>query len=171
VALTFPTIGDGTCAEQQVTPGVQWPAGSTVAISLPLQYCSTSNGICYVPPGLEANARVSSTGVVSVRVCNLSGASQTLPTANYLLTPYGGAATTVTLSLSTIADGSCATQSVSVPGATTSSAIAVGLPATLEPGLIVTAAPAGAGSAQITACNWSGAAITPATATYQIGVI
>jgi hypothetical protein len=120
---------------------------------------------------MEAIARVSSTGVATVRVCNFSGVTQSLPAANYTLTPYGGNGTTVSISFPAITDGGCATQFNTVAGVTTSSAVALGLPAVLEPGLIVTAAQAGTNSVSITACNWSGATITPAPASYQVNVI
>ena len=171
VALTFPTIADGSCVEQSAALAYQWPAGSVISVSMPAQYCSASGGTCYGLPGLEAIARVSSTGVAAVRVCNFSGANQSLPSADYALTPYGGSGTTLSISFPAITDGGCATQSAAVQGVTAASAVALGLPAALEPGLIVTAAQAGTNSVSITACNWSGGTITPAPASYQVNVI
>jgi hypothetical protein len=142
-----------------------------IAVTLPGQYCSASGGTCNALAGLEAIARVSSTGVATVRTCNFSGVTQSLPPANYTLTPYAGGGTTVSVSFPALTDGGCATQFNTVPGVTTSSAVALGLPATLEPGLIVTVAQAGTNSVSITACNWSGGTITPAPASYQVNVI
>ena len=109
----------------------------------PAQYCDASGGTCYALSGIEAVARVSSLGVATVRVCNLSGASQALPAANYSLVPYAGGGTTVGISFPAITDGGCSTQTIVVPGVTAASAVALGLPPVLEPGLIVTAAPGG----------------------------
>ncbi len=171
VSLTYSVIADGSCAEQSATLEFPWPAGSTIRVTTPTQYCDASGGTCYALSGLEAIARVSSLGVATVRVCNLSGTSQALPAANYNLVPYGGGSTTVGISFPAITDGGCTTQSVAVPGVTAASAVALGLPAVLEPGLIVTAAPGGANSVLIMACNWSGATITPAPASYQVNVM
>ena len=171
VALTFPTIADGSCLEQSAALTYQWPTGSVIAVTMPGQYCSASGGTCNALAGLEAIARVSSTGVATVRTCNFSGVTQSLPPANYTLTPYAGGGTTVSVSFPALTDGGCATQLNTLPGVTASSAVALGLPATLEPGLIVTAAQAGTNSVSITACNWSGGTITPAPASYQVNVI
>jgi hypothetical protein len=171
VGLTFPAIADGSCLEQSAALAYQWPAGSVISVTMPAQYCSASGGTCYALSGLEAIARVSSAGVATVRLCNFSGITQSLPAANYTLTPYGGSGTTVSISFPAITDGGCATQSIAVQGVTAASAIALGLPSALEPGLIVTAAPAGANSVSITACNWSGGTITPAPTSYQVNVI
>jgi len=171
VALTFPSITDGTCADQTATLANAWPAGGVVSVTMPTQYCSTSWGTCSAPSGLEAVARLSSAGVATVRICNFSGMAQSLPAANYGLTAYSGSATTVSISFPALTDGGCATQTVAVQGVTAGSVLALGLPAALESGLIVTAAPAGVNSAAVTACNWSGATITPAAASYQVKVI
>ena len=171
VSLTFSAIADGDCAEQSAALAFQWPTGTTVTVNIPTQYCDVNGGTCYTLAGLEAFARVSSTGVATVRVCNLSGANQVLPAANYSLMPYASSGTTVGISFPAITDGSCADQSVAVPGVTAASAVALGLPPVLEPGLIVTAVPGGANSVVITACNWSGGTITPAAASYQVNVI
>jgi hypothetical protein len=98
VALTFPTIADGSCLEQSAALTYQWPVGSVIAVTLPGQYCSASGGTCNALAGLEAIARVSSTGVATVRTCNFSGVTQSLPPANYTLTPYAGGGTTVSVS-------------------------------------------------------------------------
>ncbi len=171
VALTFPTIADGSCLEQSAPLAFPWPAGSVISVAMPAQYCSASGGTCYGLSGLEAIARVSSAGVAAVRVCNFSGVNQSLPAASYTLTPYGGSGTTVSISFPAITDGGCATQPAAVQGVTAASAVALGLPAALEPGLIVTAIQAGTNSVSITACNWSGGTITPAPASYQVNVI
>jgi len=171
VALTFPVIADGSCLEQSAALAYQWPAGSVISVAMPAQYCSAGGGTCSALAGLEAIARVSSAGVATVRVCNFSGVTQSVPAANYTLTPYGGSGTTVSISFPAITDGGCATQTTAVQGVTAASALALGLPAALESGLIVTAAQAGTNSVSITACNWSGATVTPAPASYQVNVI
>jgi hypothetical protein len=104
-------------------------------------------------------------------MCNFSGAAQALPMASYGLIQHGINPTTVTLTFPAIADGACATLTATVPGATAVSAIALGLPPALEQGLIIAGAPSGQDSVMISACNWSGATLTPAPASYQINVI
>jgi len=138
---------------------------------MPAQYCDASSGTCYEPPGLAAGARITAAGVAVVRMCNFSGVAQTLPSANYSITEYGQSSASASLAFPQLTDGSCSTLSVPVPGVTASSAIALGLPAALEVGLLVTATPTAAGSVGVTACNWSGATLTPATAIYQFGVM
>jgi hypothetical protein len=171
LALAFASIADGTCAEQSAPLSFPWPAGSPVTLTMPSQYCDTTNGTCYAPAGLLPSARITNTGVATVRMCNFSGAAQTLPMANYGVVQYGASPTTAPLTFPEINDGACATLSVAVPGATAASAIALGLPPTLEPGLFVAGTPAGPNAVTISACNWSGAALIPAPASYQISVI
>jgi hypothetical protein len=117
------------------------------------------------------SVRITAPGVATLRMCNFSGATQSLPVANYEVVQYGSNPTTATLAFPEIADGGCATLTVTVPGATAASAIALGLPPALEQGLVVTGAPSGPDLIAINACNWSGATLTPAPASYQINVI
>jgi hypothetical protein len=171
LSLTFPSIADGTCADESGALPYAWAAGSPVALWLPAQYCDPTQGVCAPPAGLVAMARISATGMGTVRMCNFSGAAQTLPAANYTLAEYNNGATTVTIAFPALADGGCSTQTVTAAGVGAASAIALGLPAAIENGLIVTASPAGAGSVAVTGCNWSGATLTPAAASYQISVM
>jgi hypothetical protein len=171
IALAFASIADGTCAEQSASLSFPWPAGSPVTLAMPTQYCNATNGTCYAPAGLLPSVRITNTGVATLRMCNFSGAAQALPMASYGVAQYGTNPTTATLTFPAINDGGCATLSVTVPGATAASAIALGLPPALEQGLIVAGTPAGPNSVAITACNWSGAALTPAPASYQVSVI
>ncbi len=171
LALSFVSIADGTCSELPAPLPFPWPTGSPVTLTMPAQYCDLNSGTCYAPVGLMPSVRVSAPGIATLRMCNFSGAAQSLPTANYGVVQYGSNATKVTLAFPPIPDGNCAALPVSVLGAMDASAIAVGLPSVLEQGLMVVAAPAGVGLVTITACNWSGATLTPAPASYQINVI
>ena len=168
VVLSFPTIVDGTCGEQTAALPYQWQPGSAMTVTMPAQFCDVTGGSCYTLAGMQACARITAVGSAAVRVCNLSGGPLTLPSAQYGLTAYGSSSISANVSFPMIADGACATKTVAVTGVTASSAIALGQPAALEAGLIVTAAPAGAGNVAITACNWSGSAVTPAAASYQL---
>lgn len=171
IALAFASIADGTCAEQSAPLPFAWPVGSPVTLTMPTQYCDATNGTCSAPAGLLPSVRITDTGVASVRLCNFSGVAQTLPMANYGLVEYGVNPTTAVLTFPVIEDGDCATLNIAVPGATAASAIALGIPPALEHGLIVTGTPAGPNSVAISACNWSGATLAPAPASYQINVI
>jgi hypothetical protein len=171
LALSFSSIADGTCAEAPASSPFPWPTGTPVTLAMPAQYCDVSNGTCYAPVGLMPSARITAPGVATLRMCNFSGAAQTLPMANYGVFQYGNNPTTATLTFPEIADGACATVTVAVPGAMAASAIAVGLPPALEQGLLVAGAPSGPGLVAINACNWSGAPLTPAPASYQITII
>lgn len=171
IALAFPSIADGTCAEQSAALAFPWPAGTPVALAMPAQYCDVTNGTCYAPVGLTPSVRMTAPGVATLRMCNFSGVAQSPPMANYNLVQYGSNATKATLTFPQIVDGACATLSVAVEGATAASAIAVGLPPVLEQGLMVAGAPSGTGVVAVTACNWSGATLTPAPASYQLSVI
>lgn len=171
IALSFGSIADGTCSEQSAALAFPWPAGSPVTLAMPSQYCDATNGTCYAPIGLAPSVRITAPGVATLRMCNFSGAAQSPPMASYTLMQYGSSVTTATLTFPQIVDGACATLQVAVPGATAASAIAVGLPANLEQGLIVAGAPSGPGVITVSACNWSGAALTPAPASYQFSVI
>jgi len=171
IALTFASIADGTCAEQSAALAFPWPTGSPVTLAMPAQYCDVTSGTCYAPVGLAPSVRITAPGVATLRMCNFSGAAQSPPTANYTVVQYGSNTTTATLTFPQIVDGACATLNVAVPGATAASAIAVGLPSALEQGLIVAGAPSGPGVIAVSACNWSGATLTPAPASYQFSVI
>jgi hypothetical protein len=171
LALSFSSIADGTCAEAPASVPFPWPAGSPVTLAMPAQYCDVSNGTCYAPVGLMPLVRITAPGVATLRMCNFSGVAQSLPMASYGVVQYGNNPTTAMLTFPEIADGACATLTVTVPGATAASAIAVGLPPALEQGLLVAGAPSGPGLVAINACNWSGATMTPAPASYQLNVI
>ncbi len=171
IAMTFPSIADGTCADQSAALPFAWRAGSPVALTMPAQYCDLAGGTCYAPAGLMPSARITASGVATLRMCNFSGRDQALPMANYGVVQYGTNPTTVQLTFPAIEDGECAVVAVAVDGASSTSAVALGLPPTLERGLVVTAAPSGEGSAVIRACNWSGARLTPSAASYEISVI
>jgi hypothetical protein len=171
LALSFSSIADGTCAEQSAATPFPWLMGSPVTLAMPTQYCDATSGTCYAPAGLMPSVRISASAVATVRICNFSGAPQSLPMASYGVVQYGNNPTTTRLSFPAIADGGCATLTVTVPGATAASAVAVGLPPALEQGLVVAAAPSGPGLVAISACNWSGATMTPAPASYQLNVI
>jgi len=171
IALAFPSIADGTCTEQSAPLSFPWPAGSPVTLAMPAQYCDFASGTCYAPAGLTPSVRITAPGVATLRMCNFSGAAQSPPMANYALVQYGSNVTTATLTFPEIVDGGCATLNVAVPGATTASAIALGLPPALEQGLVVTGAPSGPGVVAVSACNWSGATLPPAPASYQLSVI
>lgn len=171
VAMAFPSIADGNCVELPASLPFPWATGTPVTLTMPTQYCDTTNGTCYAPAGLLPSLRISATGVASVRMCNFSGAEQALPMASYGLVQYGANPTTVNLTFPTIVDGACATVMATVVGATAVSAIALGLPPGLEQGLIVAGAPSGPDKVIISACNWSGSTVTPAPASYQINVI
>jgi hypothetical protein len=171
LSLSFSAVADGTCADQAGALPYQWAAGSPVVLTPPAQYCDPVAGVCSAPAGWVASARVSAAGVATVRMCNFSGAAQTLPPANYTLAQYADHTTTVTIAFPALADGTCSTQTVTAQGVTAASALALGLPAAIESGLMVAAAPAGTNSVVVTGCNWSGATLTPAAASYQISVI
>jgi len=171
LALAFPSIADGTCAEQSAALSFPWPTGSPVTLTMPAQYCDVSGGTCYAPVGLMPAVRITAPGVAMLRMCNFSAQAQSLPMASYEVAQYGNNPTTVTLAFPAIPDGTCTTLTANVPGAAAASAIAVGLPPALEQGLTVAGAPSGPGLVSITACNWSGATLTPAQANYQINVI
>ena len=171
IAMAFNSIADGTCADQSAALPFAWRASSPVTLTMPAQYCDLAGGTCYAPAGLMPSVRITDNGVATLRMCNFSGRDQALPMANYGVVQYGTNPTTAQLTFPTIEDGECATAAVAVAGATSASAIALGLPPTLERGLIVTGAPSGPDSIAIRACNWSGARLTPSPASYQISVI
>lgn len=170
-SMAFTSIADGTCVDQSASLSFAWPAGSPVALAMPTQYCDFKGGTCYAPAGLMPSARIAGNGMATLRICNFSGGEQALPMASYGLVQYGTNPTTAQLSFPALEDGECSTTAVAVAGATPASAIALGLPPALEPGLIVTGAPSGPGSVAIRACNWSGTRLTPAPASYQMSVM
>jgi hypothetical protein len=171
LSLAFPAVADGACTDQSGALPYPWAAGTPVTLTPPAQYCDAAAGVCSRPAGWVALARVSATGIGTVRMCNFSGVTQSLPAANYALAQYLDNTTTVNVAWPALDDGSCATQTVPVQGVTGASALALGLPPALESGLIVTASPAGTNSVTVTGCNWSGARLAPAAASYQISVI
>ena len=171
IALAFPAIADGTCADQSASLPFEWATGSPVTLTMPAQYCDFASGTCYAPAGLMPSARIASKGAITVRMCNFSGEAQALPMASYGIVQYGTNPTLAQIAFPSIQDGECATVAVAVAGVTSASAIAVGLPSALEPGLVVTGIPSGMNSVAIRACNWSGTVLTPAPASYQINVI
>jgi hypothetical protein len=160
--LDFGSIPDGGCAELTfaATGAV---AGNVYAISL--------------PSGLDAsvigNARASATDTIAVRLCNFSGAavnpaSSTLKVRD--LSSLGYLTASATIDYGAISDGGCASNTITVTGAATGDNVAAGWPSGLESGLVGSMRVTSADTVTAWLCNWSGAAVDPASGTFKVGI-
>lgn len=73
-----------------------------------------------------------------------------------------------TIDFGSIADGSCASGTFTATGLTTGKTLALSLPSGIDAGLVGTALASAADTAQVRLCNFSGAAVDPASAVYKV---
>lgn len=71
-----------------------------------------------------------------------------------------------TVNFTSIADGSCQNQTISATGATTGMSLAFAVPSSIDAGLSIIAFVSAADTITFRACNFSGAAVDPASATF-----
>lgn len=153
-SVTFGAIVDGACADQTLTfTGLV--AGSSIAPGLP---ASLSAKIL--------STFIANTDSVTVRLCNLSGATVTPGALSIAVTKPGGTNASSTIDFAAIADGVCLATTFAFTGAVAGAALAAGWPSTLNPGLQGLMRVSSAGNVEIRLCNWSGATVDPASAVY-----
>lgn len=94
-------------------------------------------------------------------------------TATNTWTVLGGLSLTASASINfgEIADGACATNTLTLTGAVAGEAIAPGWPAALETGLTGVMVATATDTIQVRLCNLSGAAVNPASQTFKAGVV
>jgi hypothetical protein len=153
-------IADGACQEQTAA----W-AGITIADTVTL---GPSPGL---PGGVLAIARISAPDTVAIRLCNLSGASVTPGSQSFkgTLAVYNLSGSGV-VDFGTMPDGACNTGTFPIPGISAGDPLTPKWPSTLENGLVGSMSATAADIVQVRLCNWSGAAIDPAAASFGAAV-
>lgn len=160
--IDFPSITDGACNQQTFT-ATGLAAGSTLALSLP----SGLNA------GLFATALATAADTAAVRVCNFSGAAVDPASATFAvraLDSLGYLKGSGAIDFASIADGACLASTITVTGAATGNTVAPGWPAALDSGLTGAMFVSAANTVAVRVCNWSGAAVDPASLTYSAAI-
>lgn len=161
--IDFGPVADGACARSTIS-ATGATTGRALAFSLP----SSLGG------NMSGSAFVSAPDEITVCLCNFSGATLDPASATFAVRDmhslgyYTGAAT---IDVEMLADGACGTGSIPVMGAAPGDNVAVGWPSTLETGLTGTAGYVSeAGTVTVRICNFSGATIDPASASFSAAI-
>jgi hypothetical protein len=155
--LDFGAIADGTCADLTFA-ATGFATGTAVVLGVPAG----------LSPGLAPEAFISATDTAKVRLCNFTGGSTDPPSGTYRVTAITSAVTaTATVDFASMVDGGCNDQTMTLAGAAVGNSIALGRPAASEAGLHVIGFISATNTVTLRACNWSGATLDPAPATYR----
>lgn len=161
-ALNFGSIPDLGCAELTFTAtGIT--TGAYIAPAWPVG----------LETGLIATARASAADTVAVRVCNVSGAAVDPANATYTVrdvAALGYLAGSGTINFGSIPDGGCLASTLTISGVTTGDKLAAGWPSALEAGLIGSMFASATDTVAVRLCNFSGAAVDPASATFRAAI-
>lgn len=161
-SIDYGSIPDGGCADSTIAAtGVT--TGKALAVALPV----------IATTGLAVSAFVSASDVITFRTCNFSGAAVDLASATYSardVDSLGYFTGSATIDFSAIADGACSTSTITVSGAATGDNVAAGWPSALASGLVGTMSVSATDTVTARLCNWSGASVDPASATYSAAV-
>lgn len=158
--LNFGAIADLACADLTFTF-----TGASVGDQISAGFPSA------LETGLIGTMWVSATNTVKVRLCNSSGATVDPAAGTYsarLALYY--LSTSGAKDFSAISDGVCATDTLTLTGASTGDQVVGGWPAALETGLIGTMLVTASDTVTIRLCNWSGATVDPASGTFYATV-
>ena len=124
--------------------------------------------------GLVANAWISAADTAKLRACNLSGASVDPASATFKVKSLGSLGLLTgsgTINFGSVPDGSCLASTLSVTGAATGDHVSAGWPTALETGLIGSMFVSSADTVAVRLCNFSGAAVDPASATFKAAIV
>jgi hypothetical protein len=161
-AIDFPSIADGSC-NQQTFAATGATTGSAYALSLPSS----------LDTGLVGTAFASAVDTIAVRVCNFSGAAVDPASLTYKvrsLDALGYLTASATIDFASLSDGVCGSNTLTVTGAATGDNVAPGWPSGLESGLVGAMYVSSANTVTVRLCNWSGASLDPASATFKAGI-
>jgi len=159
-AIDFASIGDGSCLENTFTlTGLA--AGDVLSIGLPSTISS----------GILATGIASATDTAKIRLCNLSGAAVDLASLTYSVTRPTAISASSAINFGSIGDGLCASDTFTLTGAAAGTRITPGYPAALESGLQGTMAATATDTIQVRLCNFSGAAVDPASGTFSAAIL
>jgi hypothetical protein len=110
---------------------------------------------------------ISAADTVKIRECNHSGSPVTPGNLTYKATlaiyNLGGADT---IDFGSIADGACATNTFTLTGVAAGDPVTPKWPSGLEAGLVGIMRASATDTVEVRACNWSGAAVDPASASF-----
>ena len=137
--------------------------GKTLALSLPAA----------LNAGLIGTAFPSAADTAAVRLCNVSGASVDPASATYAvreMDALGYLTASATINLTEIGDGNCLASTITLSGAAAGDNVAAGWPAALEAGLTGSMFVSAADTVAVRVCNFSGAAVDPASATFKAAI-
>lgn len=157
---TWTSIPDGSCQQQTDTwTGVT--TSDTVIVGAPSNLAA----------GLIASGFVSAADTVAIRICNFSGAAVNPGASTFkaTLAVYnlsGGD----TLDFGSLADGSCASLTFALTGVAAGDPVAPQWPSTLEAGLFGFMVGSATDTVQVRLCNFSGAAVDPASQTFGASI-
>lgn len=160
--LNFGAIPDLGCAALTLA-ATGLTTGKTLALSLPAA----------LETGLIGTAFASASDVATVRLCNVSGASVDPASATFAvrdMDALGYLTASATINYGSIGDGNCAASTLTLSGAAAGDNVAAGWPAALEAGLTGSMFVSAADTVAVRLCNFSGAAVDPASATFRAAI-
>ncbi len=154
--------------------GVCGAVGSVTAFppgSIPLFTWTATNGVWDTNGGSDKRAFLSTRSLGSgTGIVSLDTGTQTLVAVDSASVPTYLTAATV-LDFTPIPPGSCADSAFTVPGASAGDSVAPGWPAGFESGLIGIMRISASNTVSVRICNFSGAALDPAAATFRATVV
>lgn len=124
--------------------------------------------------GLVASAWISAADTAKLRACNLSGASVDPASATFKVKSLGSLGLLTgsgTINFGSVPDMACLASTLSVSGAATGDHVTPGWPTALETGLTGSMFVSAADTVAVRLCNFSGAAVDPASATFKAAIV
>ena len=143
-----------------------FPAGS-----IPLFTWTATNGLWDITGGSDKRAFLSTRSLGSgTGIVALDTGTQTVVAVDSATVPTYLTVTAV-IDFTSIAPGTCAESTISLPGASTGDSVAPGWPAGLESGLIGMMRISASNTVAVRVCNLSGTTVDPAAATFRATVV
>lgn len=160
-SLTFTPMLDGVCQDRTFS---FTGAGSSTQLVAGLP----SN----LPAGVDAIMFANAPNSVDVRLCNHSGVTQNMGTYSFSAKTPGYALTaSAALTFSSIADGACGSQPLTLTGANPGDPVASGFPAGMNSGLTGNMTVSSANTVNVLLCNYSGGPWTGSAQTYMATIV
>lgn len=161
-ALNFGSIPDLGCAALTFT-STGLTTGKALALSLPDT----------LEAGLIGMAFASAADTTTVRLCNVSGAALDPASGAFKvrdMDTLGYLTASTTINFGSIGDGNCAASTLTLAGAVAGDNVAAGWPSGLETGLTGSMFVSAADTIAVRLCNFSGAAVDPASGTFKAAI-
>jgi hypothetical protein len=159
--INFGSVPDMACLESTFTA-----TGATTSMLVELSLPAA------LETGLLANGWVSAADTAKVRVCNFSGAAVDPASVTFKVKTINGYLNgSSTINFGSVPDTSCLASTITVTGAATGDHVTGGWPTALETGLVGSMFVSATDTVAVRLCNFSGAAVDPASATFKAAVI